>query len=723
MTRRIITLVLASVFILSCSEGPQDKSGNSRAIEWSEQCADAPSVVEYDGCLLPDNPSQTDPWLLDPESNGVPEILMDGGNCFLVMPVSESGGHIGYHRYDEVLALKDEYAMEARLKVESPTPWTTRFRASFSASDDQKTAFINLVTVNGDAFVCTADQTGSTCEEVAIDAYRTYRIEVSKAGKATFYQNGSQFHEVDYDQLLEADEQTQIALFTGEESITTWDYVTYATCGAPEPEVPCAEGLDAVNFEGDTLPEDDPVAPWIPGAVGDATASVENGVLIIEAGPNSYMTYSRDEPNIEIATVYSIETKVCFSNLVIPPTQSTASIAIRDGEKEAALFFQDGLNKRILVDHKAGRTEYEIDWEDCNNPHEYRFVVLKGHKMSVFVDDQFAFAVSYEDLFDDTDGDGGLFVSGFFGAESTSYWDYIRYEVCAVPASAEDRPPIEVQIDELREEVAIADLRPSVRNWMLNHLDQVERMADPLDQGDRLHQMGNKLLMERFSGKLLEEADYLDAKLDFARTTVYPTKSRQVGFKRTLEITDVEVVDGAFKPEGREFHIVVHAELDPSFQNVSNNNKYDYGIRTGIRILDMSTGASINKVDSWHKLPSRSNDPQTFQFDITWDGLDANGIMVDPGDDYFFSVILEYAQLELGTLDPNRFMDAAMVPMCYHGSTRASISIAQDDDNCFSVGFKNCVPTGPWPALPVCFWVECLGCPPDIEVKCNWWPQ
>lgn len=207
-------------------------------------------------------------------------------------------------------------------------------------------------------------------------------------------------------------------------------------------EIPCDLSLElyAVNYEGDTLPEDDPVAPWAAGPVGDAAARIENGVLIIEAGPGSYITYGREEPDVRSATAYSMEASVWFSNLVVPPTQSTASMGISDGEKEAALYFQDGLNKRILVDLATGeRVEFPIDWEQ---PHTYRIEVERDQNMLVFADDSVVFDIPYEDLFDTLNDNAGLFLSGFHGAESTSYWDYVRYRICAPPP--DNFPPVAV---------------------------------------------------------------------------------------------------------------------------------------------------------------------------------------------------------------------------------------------------------------------------------------
>ena len=39
-------------------------------------------------------------------------------------------------------------------------------------------------------------------------------------------------------------------------------------------DIPCSTDLYQVDYEGDTLPEDDPVAPWVAGPVGNATARV-----------------------------------------------------------------------------------------------------------------------------------------------------------------------------------------------------------------------------------------------------------------------------------------------------------------------------------------------------------------------------------------------------------------------------------------------------------------
>ena len=177
-------------------------------------------------------------------------------------------------------------------------------------------------------------------------------------------------------------------------------------------EVPCDGELHAVAYEADTLPEDDPLAPWEAGPVGEVDARIADGVLVITAAEDSYVTYGRGEPGLAGAASYDMEVRVWFANLVVPPSMSTAGFGIRDGEKEGTVYFQDGQEKRILIDLATGeRLEHPLDWQV---PHVYRLEAVRGDGFRVYVDGELTFDVAYGDLFD-VPGEAEVTLSGFFG--------------------------------------------------------------------------------------------------------------------------------------------------------------------------------------------------------------------------------------------------------------------------------------------------------------------
>ena len=196
-------------------------------------------------------------------------------------------------------------------------------------------------------------------------------------------------------------------------------------------DIPCSTDLYQVNYEGDTLPEDDPVTPWGKSVVGDATAYLDNGYLVIDASSEgSFISYNRNEPDLGTASAYSMEARMRISTLAPHLTQTLAAIGVQDGEKEAVVHIDNGVTRRITVGLANGQQlEHLVDWEV---EHEYKIEVVRYGSMLVYVDGQLVFdPIPYEDLHDLTGGDVGLFVTGFHGAETVSHWDFVRYDICA----------------------------------------------------------------------------------------------------------------------------------------------------------------------------------------------------------------------------------------------------------------------------------------------------
>ncbi len=73
----------------------------------------------------------------------------------------------------------------------------------------------------------------NACFTVEIDwsVFHVYRVEVWKEGTAQFFIDGEMFCEVDYDQLMDSIVTPHIALFSGADSNSYWDFVNYEVCG------------------------------------------------------------------------------------------------------------------------------------------------------------------------------------------------------------------------------------------------------------------------------------------------------------------------------------------------------------------------------------------------------------------------------------------------------------------------------------------------------------
>jgi hypothetical protein len=207
-----------------------------------------------------------------------------------------------------------------------------------------------------------------------------------------------------------------------------------------DPECPPPGALTQVAYEADTLPEDDPVAPWnLDSLIGEVTRRVEGGVLVIGASAfDAGVIYSRSEESLVRAEWFWLEARVWFDDLLAPPHHGPAVLSFADGEKEAGLHFIDyGWTRVLRLEPVAGGSpEIEFDW---TAPHVFGLSVERHGRVRALVDGAEVFDVAYDDL-GPGGGSGGFGLAMFGSEESTGYWDFVRYEICAAPA--ENRPPV-----------------------------------------------------------------------------------------------------------------------------------------------------------------------------------------------------------------------------------------------------------------------------------------
>ncbi len=197
-------------------------------------CLEPLTAVEYDGCLVPDDPNLEQPWTTDPGSNGTP-IIED---CQLIISVPDPLGYHGYRRQDAAFAMAESYAMEARMRAEDFYQAGTFVNASFGVSDGAKIAFLSLThdPLGGATWAVACDQ--DDCHSARVDwtTFHDYRLEVDKTGLARFFVDGALLHEAAYDRLRPSSLPPQLAVFGGAESISTWDWVRCEACPDAPPE-------------------------------------------------------------------------------------------------------------------------------------------------------------------------------------------------------------------------------------------------------------------------------------------------------------------------------------------------------------------------------------------------------------------------------------------------------------------------------------------------------
>ena len=425
-------------------------------------------------------------------------------------------------------------------------------------------------------------------------------------------------------------------------------------------EVPCDGELHAVAYEADTLPEDDPQAPWEAGPVGEVDARIEDGVLVITAAEDSYVTYGRGEPGLAGAASYDMEVRVWFANLVVPPSMSTAGFGIRDGEKEGTVYFQDGQEKRILIDLATGeRLEHPLDWQV---PHVYRLEAVRGDGFRVYVDGELTFDVAYGDLFD-VPGEAEVTLSGFFGAESTSYWDFVRYSFCLAP-EAPERPPLAEQIDNLERAAGELDAPRPVKLWLRGRLERAARQQDPARQGRIFYRIGRQLFMMKHAGVVGDDAGEFETLLDFARDTVAPEIDRREGYRGKLSITAAIVKNEGVVPGLEPARIRLFVDLLPSGQHAGNSGNYDFALAARVGVVDARTGEVKKVASDFAFLPSRLPGGQPYRagaLDFTWDGGFTDGGQAGAGDYFLLDATVEYLQLERQSGQVVRWLDEGMV--------------------------------------------------------------
>ena len=109
-------------------------------------CGEPIHEVNYDGCILPNDPNQEYQWEIGyPGSSGTPYVDTCGDcqdDCQLVIPVAYPHDYFVYERYEPALETAESYSLEARVRAEDFYLVGTRLNANVAIKDGQKYAHI-----------------------------------------------------------------------------------------------------------------------------------------------------------------------------------------------------------------------------------------------------------------------------------------------------------------------------------------------------------------------------------------------------------------------------------------------------------------------------------------------------------------------------------------------------------------------------------------------------
>ncbi|MEO0248152.1 MAG: hypothetical protein ABIN58_01160 [candidate division WOR-3 bacterium] len=363
---------------------------------------------------------------------------------------------------------------------------------------------------------------------------------------------------------------------------------------------------------------------------------------------------------------------VRIEEFVLPGSLTSVAMDMSDGEKLA----------EIILEHPAGSTEKHLVicgqapscftyWLDWSQYHQYRFEVRKGGKARFYVDGFKIHEMEYSEL---KDWSTQPHVAFFLGAESVSWWDWVRYETCARAPEEAERPPLEVQVANLQQAVDLLAAPQHVKSWLRLHLDQVLEITDPVEQGQALYQIGRQLFMMKFAGVVQDDAAELETLLDFSRDTVAPQAYRYEGYRGKLQVTSQIEKKTSVVPGKENATIKLFLDVSPVGQHISNDGRFGFSLAARVGVVDMKTGQVISLGETTVELPDRLSPRMGYRTSVEfeWDGTKSDGSVALAGEWFFFDANITYQQFE--RVDPSLVvrldeaagwmpMDGGLVPL------------------------------------------------------------
>ena len=144
-------------------------------------------------------------------------------------------------------------------------------------------------------------------------------------------------------------------------------------------------------------------------------------------------------------------------------------------------------------------------------------------------------------------------------------WDFVTYDFCQVEIE-KDRPPIEDQVANIIPVVNELDTNNGTKNSFVKQLEDLARIEDPAEQGERLYQISRRLFQLRKSCTIRSDdggstSDF-STLLSFAKNTVSPDSNLEEGFKGNMKVYIVESTDSVIVPAQKDVHIRYAVEVD-----------------------------------------------------------------------------------------------------------------------------------------------------------------
>ncbi len=408
-------------------------------------------------------------------------------------------------------------------------------------------------------------------------------------------------------------------------------------------EIPCAEPLPTVTYDGCLLPDDpSQVYPWTidPGSHGEPV--IDNCQLVIPVEDSlGYFGYRRYDEAFETAESYSMEARVRAEDFYMQGTFVNVSFGISDGQKIASISLTHNPNTgemRVLAcDQSPTCTSIAIDWSIY---HDYRVDVWKLGTARFFVDDEMFYEVDYDQL---SNSNISPNLSVFGGAESISYWDIVRYKTC-IPSHFEDNLiPLEEQITNISSNIGSLDVPGGLKNSLESQLEYVLDAEYPSDQDKLLSHISHLLFQMKFSGIVRSDTTILEALINFARNTIFP-KAIANSYRRRLSLSSINVTEGLLIPGFNDYSSQINVNISPTGRQISNHGNHKFGLLLRVGIVDTENGEVVRTISELYELPDNLHAGNVYQMPITFtfNGLRDNGLPIDCGKWYLAAASIDY---------------------------------------------------------------------------------
>jgi hypothetical protein len=158
--------------------------------------------------------------------------------------------------------------------------------------------------------------------------------------------------------------------------------------------------------------------------------------------------YHRIDGAFQTAQSYRMEAMVKVEDFLFEGSHTPVEMTISDGQKMVKIMLAHlgGPEDRYLMlcDRNWQCLLESVDWSAY---HQYGMEVKKGEGAKFFLDGAMLHQIAYDELMDPGPYGSLPNITFFVGAESVTWWDWVRYETCAQPPSENRRPVADAGAD------------------------------------------------------------------------------------------------------------------------------------------------------------------------------------------------------------------------------------------------------------------------------------